>query len=123
MISMRKRIYACSLTILIVGLCSAAAIYFLAEDVPDIGDGYVIVDGKTYPAGVYQSKRYVREVERFGGKAFLIFDEIDRWFASLWQGKKLGVTIGWLSSVASLAIFLAARYLYPEPGSHGPEHR
>ena len=112
---MRKRLYACSLAILLLGLCSAAAIYSLAEDSPDLGDGYVIVDGKTYPAGTYQSKRYVREVERFGGKAFLIFDEIDRWLASLWQGKRLGITLACLSVAGSLVLFLLARFLYPEP--------
>ena len=53
--------------------------------------------GQKYPAGVYQSKRYQRELERYGGKANVIFDELDRWLASLWQGKKLGITLGWIS--------------------------
>ena len=118
---MRTRLYACSLAILIVGLCGGAAIYFLAGDLPDDGDGYVIVDGKVYPAGVYQSKRYQRELERFGGKASVIFDEIDRWFASLWRGKALGVTLGWLSVAASLGLSLLARFLYPEPGRRDRE--
>jgi hypothetical protein len=46
----------------------------------------------------------------------VIFDELNRWFASLWQGKRLGITLGWISVVASLGVFLLARYLYPEPG-------
>ena len=112
---MKTRLYVCSVFILIVGLFSATAIYLLAEDQPDAGDGYVVVDGKTYPAGVYQSKRYQRDLERFGGKANVIFDEINRWFVSLWRGKRLGITLGWLSVIASLGLFLLARYLYPEP--------
>lgn len=111
---MRIRLYAVSLAILIVGLCSATVIFFLAEELPDDGDGYVIVDGKAYPAGTYKSKRYVRDLERYGGKANVIFDELNRWFESLWRGKKLGITLGWLSAAASLGLFLLARYLYPE---------
>ena len=118
---MRARLYACSLAILILGLCGGAAIYFLADDVPDDGDGYVIVDGKAYPAGVYQSKRYQRELERFGGKASVLFDEFNRWFASLWRGKALGVTLGWLSAGASLGLFLLTRFLYPEPARRNRE--
>lgn len=112
---MRNRLYACSLVILLIGLCSATAVYFLSEDLPDGGDGYVIVDGQKYPAGIYQSKRYQRELERFGGKANVIFAELDRWLASLWQGKQLGITLGWISVVVSLGLFLAARFLYPDP--------
>jgi hypothetical protein len=110
----RHRLYLCSLAILIVGLCGATAIYFLTDDLPDHGDGYVIVDGQKYPAGVYQSKRYQRELERYGGKANVIFAELDRWLASLWHGKRLGITLAWISVVASLGLFLAARFLYPE---------
>ena len=116
---LQARLYFLSAAIFVVGLCSASAVYFLNEDQPDAGDGYVIVDGKTYPAGVYQSKRYVRDLERFGGKANVIFDEIDRWFASLWQGKALGVTIGWISAAVSLTLFLFARWVGPDrpPGA------
>ena len=78
---MRNRLYACGLGILLIGLCGATAIYFLSEDPPNDGDGYVIVDGQKYPAGVYQSKRYRRDLERYGGKANVIFDELDRWLA------------------------------------------
>jgi hypothetical protein len=113
----RNRLYALSLTILIVGLCSATAIYFLSDEVEDAGDGYVIVDGQKYPGGFYQSKRYQRDLERYGGKANVIFDELNRWFASLWHGKRLGITLAWISVIASLVIFLLARYLYPKRDS------
>ena len=112
---MKHRLYAVSLAILIIGLCGASAIYFLADDSPDEGDGYVIIDGKSYPGGAYQSKRYVRDLERYGGKMNVLMDEFNRWFESLWQGKKLGITIGWLSIGVSLIIFLLAGYLYPDP--------
>jgi hypothetical protein len=46
---------------------------------------------------------------RFGGRASVLFDDFNRWFAGLWRGKALGVTIGWLSAGTSLALFLVAR--------------
>jgi hypothetical protein len=109
-----KRLRLVALAILLVGLCSGTAIYFLAEDLPDEGDGYVVVDGKTYPGGIYQSKRYQRDLERFGGKANVLFDEFSRWFGSLWQGKWLGITIGWISIALSAGLFLFARTYYPD---------
>ena len=39
-----------------------------------------------------------------------LFDDFNRWFAGLWQGKNLGVTIGWLSAAVSFALALFARY-------------
>jgi hypothetical protein len=41
----------------------------------------------------------------------VIFDELNRWFAGLWRGKALGVTIPRLSAGTSLALFLVARRL------------
>ena len=98
-------------------MCIATTMYFLAEDLPDDGDGYVIVDGQKYPGGFYQSKRYQRDLERYGGKANVIFDEVNRWFASLWHGKRLGITLACISVIASLVLFLLARYLYPKRDS------
>ena len=72
-------------------------------------------------SGTYQSTRCQRELERYGGKANVIFDELNRWFASIWHGKRLRITLGWISVVASLGLFLLARYLYPAPGSGDAE--
>jgi len=55
------------------------------------------------------SKTHVRELQRFGGKAAVLFDEFNRWFETLWHGKRLGVTIASLSAGASLALWLVAR--------------
>jgi hypothetical protein len=82
--------------ILVLGLGLGAAIYFTAEEEPDLSTSYVVVmDPAT-------TKTYVRELERFGGKAAVLFDEFSRWFAARWHGKALGVT------VASISIAFAA---------------
>jgi hypothetical protein len=51
------------------------------------------------------TKTYVRDLERFGGKAAVLFDEFNRWFAARWHGKALGVTIAWLSVGAATLLF------------------
>ena len=85
--------------VLIVGLATAAAIYFTAEDEPQLSSSYVIVID---PA---MTRTYVRDLERFGGKAAVLFDEFNRWFAARWRGKALGVTIAWLSVGAAALLF------------------
>ena len=85
--------------VLIVGLATAAAIYFTAEDEPQLSSSYVIVMD---PA---MTKTYVRDLERFGGKAAVLFDEFNRWFAARWHGKALGVTIAWLSVGGAALLF------------------
>ncbi len=64
------------------------------------------------------SKTYVRQLQRFGGKSAVLFDELGRWFDGLWQGRQLGVTIAWLSVFASLGVYLIARRTSPGSASH-----
>src|SRR5262245_8983776 len=96
---MRNRLHVAAVVILVVGVAAGLAIYFLAEDqAPHLG---------LYEIQI--SKQYVREIERFGGKAALLFDDLGRWFGERWHGKQLGVTIGWLSVFAAGVLYLLAR--------------
>lgn len=36
------------------------------------------------------------QMERMGGKTFLLFDQLTDWFGSLWHGRRLAFTIGLL---------------------------
>jgi hypothetical protein len=94
--------------VLVAGLLSAATIYWVAEDEP-LATAYVIVGDVAYPVDPTRTKTYVRQLERFGGKAAVLFDDFNRWFAELWQGKALGVTIGWISIAAAAVIFWIGR--------------
>ena len=107
---MKARLYFCSAAILLLGLAGALLICFTASDVPETGQ--VFYDSPQL------SKKYVRELERFGGKQAVIFDEINRWFDGLWRGRALGVTIGWISVIVSLGLFLFARWLPPDENSN-----
>ena len=43
-----------------------------------------------------------------GGKAAVLFDEIDRWLAGRFEGKQLGITIAAASVAAALIMFVVA---------------
>ena len=111
---LKKRLRLSCLIILMAGLCGAMLIYLLAEDIPDDSLGYVIVNGTVYPLATRDSKKYRREVQRFGGKAALVFDDFNRWFAELWQGKTLAKTVAWVSILVSLGVYLFANSLGPD---------
>ncbi len=102
-VALRARLYVSCLIILVVGLGGAAWIYRTAED-----DSNAAMDEMT------GSKMYVRELQRFGGKAAVLFDEFNRWFAGRWRGKSLGITVAWISLFVSLVLFLIARKLRDE---------
>lgn len=123
---LQTRFYAGGLAVLIAGLCGAVAIWLTAGDDPGPAYQFVVVDGKTYPIAPDQSKRYMREVQRFGGKAGVLFDQFDRWFAGLWRGRSLAVTIGWIAVFLSVGLFLLG-WIQPAPkqgsGDHGGRER
>jgi len=111
---LKKRLYRVCAAILLAGLAGAVLIYRTAADEPESGIGYVIVDGVSYPIDPQSSRRYLRGLEEFGGKGAVLIDEFSRWFEALWHGKELGITIGCLSVLVSLGIFLFASYALPD---------
>jgi hypothetical protein len=120
---LKQRLRLICLIILVAGLCGALLIYLLAEDIPDDSLGIVIVNGTVYPLATRDSKKYRREVERFGGKAALLFDDLNRWFAQRWQGKTLGKTVAWISILVSLALYIFANSLGPDAPSDSQDAR
>ena len=94
---------------LAAGLAAGAALYFAAGDDPVDPGAYVIVGDTAYPVDPTTSKSYVLQLESFGGKSAVLFDEMNRWFESLWHGKSLGFTVGALGVLAALGLFLVSR--------------
>jgi hypothetical protein len=88
-----------SLLVLVIGLSVAAGIYFFS---PEQDENMAMYE-------MAASKQYNRQLQRFGGKASVLFDEIQQWFAARWQGKQLGETIGWISVGAALVLYFAGR--------------
>jgi hypothetical protein len=97
-----------ALFILTIGLGAGATIYFTADEPAPAG--YIIVGDTAYAYDPATSKTYVRQIERFGGKAAVLFDDFNRWFASLWIGRRLGVTIICLSALtACVLLWISSR--------------
>lgn len=98
--SMQKRLYLTSAIILLVGLGSAILIYLTAGEAPDSMLGYE-------PG---ESKKYIHDLELYGGKANLLASELMGWFNGLWQGKSLAYTVAFLTVCLSFGIYYVARH-------------
>jgi len=97
----------------VVGLFGAALIYLTASPDSDADEDFqvVVVDGKTYRIPLTNTKMYRRELQRFGGEAAVLADDLNRWFAGLWRGKSRGITVAWITAFVSLVLFLLARQM------------
>ena len=87
--------------ILISGLGGGCYIYLTAEPTP--------VSSSEYDR--FTSKKYVRELERFGGKFAVVTAELSQWFAGLWHGKSLAITVGILSLLLALLLWFISPFL------------
>jgi hypothetical protein len=105
------RRYLISAVILLVGLGSAILIYLKADNA---SDGDLLSDFDN-------SKKYMHNLELYGGKANVLAYELRNWFVGLWHGKSLAVM------VACISIFIAFGYLFfasdPESDSRGKTKR
>ena len=107
---MRKRLYGAAVLVLAAGLACAAWIYARADDGPDLSGAYqiVVVDGVPTAIPANQSKAYVRDLQRYGGKMAVIFDDIGRWWDGLWHGRSLALTVAFLTVLVSLSLYFVA---------------
>ena len=112
--ALKSRLTLAALLVLLLGLAGAGLIYAFAEETPPDAIGYIVVDGLKYPIEPGQSKRYVRDLEKFGGKASVLFDELGRWFARLWRGRNLALTIACLSIATAGGLLLFASLLHED---------
>jgi hypothetical protein len=104
----RRRFIA--IAILVVGFGSALLIYATATPTPANPLGYE----------PESSKQYLRDMELYGGKANLLASELRQWFDSLWQGRRLAITIVFLTFVLLLLYLVASTPLPPAIG-HSPQ--
>jgi hypothetical protein len=118
----RRILQFAAVAILAFGLGAAGCIYLLTDDSEEVSGGQVvIVDGTTYSVPANVTKRYTRDLQMFGGKAALVFDDLGRWFSGLWHGRALARTVLCLTLFASLALVMIARYFFPTES--GNPHR
>ena len=67
------------------------------------------------------SKRFIHDLELYGGKANVIADRLTRWFDGLWRGKSLAFTVAFISAAVSAGYFLLARQLASHEASGSEE--
>ena len=101
-----------SAIILVAGLGSAVLIYHNAENDLSSVMGYEKgSDGSVYPIMPQDSKKYLRDLELYGGKANVIADEFRRWLVGLWYGKSLAFTVACIAIFISFVLFYIAGQL------------
>ncbi len=102
------RLRLVSAAILIAGLVSAMVIYYGAVAAPanPLGDPE-------------DSRKYLHDMELYGGKANLLATEVRDWLHGLWHGRRLAFTVAVLAGLVAAGFRLAAIPLPPldEPGA------
>ncbi len=116
-INPQKRLHLVSAVILVVGLGSAVLIYLTAEKDSESVLGYEAAGGYVYPIMPEDSKKYIHDMELYGGKANVLANEFVRWFAGLWRGKSLAFTVGLITLIVSSVVFFVANHRPSDSGS------
>jgi len=84
-------------------------IYLTAQPPPANPLGYDPLD----------TKRYLHDLEVYGGKANVLAAEFRDWFDNLWHGKRLAFTVAVLAMIAAFAFRFFATPLPPDPDAPG----
>ena len=95
--------------ILLIGSGSAIFIYRTAMNDSNNDSGYEVVGSFVYPGSAENSKKYVHDLQLYGGKAAVLADEFMRWFSGLWQGKSLAFTVACFTLCISYGVYLVAK--------------
>jgi len=106
-----RRIRLVTRAILAVGFVAAVGVYAAASARPEDPLNEQLT-----------SKKYLHDLEVYGGKANVLAAEFRDWFAGLWYGRNLAFTIAVLTVVAALVYRFFATPLPPpeEPEDDGP---
>jgi len=99
----RTLLFAASAIVLVAGLSAGLALYVSAEQEAEATASTALL------LSPGSSKVYNRDLQRFGGKSAVLFDDFLRWFGELWRGKALGKSVALLSALVALGLYLVAR--------------
>jgi hypothetical protein len=103
------RVRAGTRAILVLGFAAAVVIYLIAQPPPDNPLGYDPMD----------TKKYLHDLELYGGKANILSAQFREWFDSLWHGKQLAYTVAVITVLAAGVFKFFATPLPPEPEAPG----
>ncbi|MCE5336130.1 MAG: hypothetical protein LLG06_16225 [Desulfobacteraceae bacterium] len=103
--SLRARLYLIAAVILLAGLSGSCAIYLTIGDIQ-----------RDPTTDLRINKKYMHDLELYGGKFNVFQDQFRQWFADLWVGKQLALTVLLVSAVLSGGCALAAYHLVSDDG-------
>lgn len=112
--NLQTRLYLITAIILLIGLGSSTLIYMTAENDSNRVLGYEIAGGYVYPIRPEDSKKYIHDMELYGGKMNVLANEFLRWFVGLWHGKSLAFTVACITIFISFGVFFVAHHLPPD---------
>ncbi len=105
-----RRLCGIGVLVLVAGLALAALVFLAAAGEERDVLGYEFADGASYAVTASDSKMYRHELERFGGKAAVLADDLNRWLSSWTHGRRLALVIALAAlAVAALCFRAAAR--------------
>ncbi len=119
--NLKTRLDLITAIILLIGLGSAILIYLTAKNDSDSVLGYETEGGYVYPVMPEDSKKYMHDLELYGGKANVLTNEFMNWFAGLWHGKSLAFTVAFFTILIALGFFFVANHLRPDSKSDTPD--
>ncbi len=104
-----RRLRLVTRAILAVGFTAAIAIWFVASARPENPLGY----------DPLENKRYIHDLEVYGGTANVLATEFREWLAGLWYGKNLAYTIAALTMITVGVVRFLAIPPVPEESDDG----
>ena len=107
-LNLRTCLNIASVLLLFFGLGGAILIYQTAGDESGPVLGYVGGDDSAYPVRPGDSKKYLRDLELYGGKGNVLATEFRQWCGTLLHGRPLAYMVALLSVLASYGAFYAA---------------
>src|SRR5216683_403713 len=107
------RVRAGTRAILVLGFAAVVVIYLTAQPPPGNPLGYDPLD----------TKRYLHDLEVYGGKANVLAAEFREWFDGLWHGKRLAFSVAVLTVMAAFAFKFFTTPLPPDPAATDPKQR
>jgi hypothetical protein len=73
--------------------------------------------GSVYPLRPEDSKKYIRDLELYGGRANVLVTEFRLWLVGLWQGKSLAFIVAFITVLVASGFFYAAK-TFPSRGKN-----
>ncbi len=107
--SLRTWLYLASGAVLLVGVVSSILIYLAAINDESADSGYEVIGGFVYPGGGAYNKKYIHDLQVYGGNAAMLADRFIRWFNGLWHGTSLAYTVAVISLLVSFVVYVVAR--------------